>query len=417
MRVSVKQRTMDTVEGLRRILSPPITPVLTALLLAGCMQVPRDAPAGADVRDGATVHLDAPSERVPYALVKLSPSIVQITNDDKTLSAAALALAHLPKGGGTPARAPVSVGDILSITIFEAQAGGLFIPSEAGSRAGNFVALPNQQVDDKGFITVPYVGNLKVSGFTAAEVSSRIATRLKSRAIEPQVVVAVNERRGHEVSVLGEVNQPTRFALDPGGVKMSGAIARVGGPKFPDYDTAISLQRRGVSYSANLSSIFLDPRLDVQLQEDDVLYLSHDPRFVMVFGATLDPTLTSITRRVTFESNKMNLAESIAKAGGLNTARADARSVFVFRREPKETLARLGIDVTPYQSNDVPTVFSVDFASADGFFISDAFQLHNRDIIVVSEPPYTDFAKFFSLLNQVAAVPTAAASIGATAAR
>ncbi len=408
---------MDAIEVLRRILSPAVAAALATLLLADCTLVPRDAPAGGDIRDGAVVHVDAPAERVPYALVRLSPSIVHAVNDDRTLSAAVLALAHMPKGSGSPARAPVGVGDILTITIFEAQAGGLFIPNEAGSRAGNFVALPNQQVDDRGFVTVPYVGNLRVAGFTAAEVSSAISTRLKSRAIEPQVVVTVTERRGHEVSVLGEVNQPTRFALDPGGVKMSGAIARVGGPKYPDYDTAVSLQRRGVNYSTNLSSIFLDPRLDVQLQGDDILYLSHDPRFVMVFGATLDPTLTSITRRVTFESNKMNLAEAIAKAGGLNTARADARSVFVFRKEPKETLARLGVDVTSYQTNDVPTVFSVDLATADGFFISDAFQLHNRDIIVVSEPPYTDFAKFFSLLNQLATVPTAAASIGVTAAR
>ena len=34
------------------------------------------------------------------------------------------------------------IGDMVSVTIFEAEAGGLFVPSEAGARPGNFVMLP-----------------------------------------------------------------------------------------------------------------------------------------------------------------------------------------------------------------------------------------------------------------------------------
>ena len=387
-----------------------------ALVLASCTQFPRDAPAGDTVREGAIAKIDAPGERVPYALVKLSPSIVQTVNNDKQFSSEVLALAHLPSSRGTNAAVPIGIGDVLSITIFEAQSGGLFIPTDAGARAGNFVSLPNQQVDNSGFITVPYVGDVKIVGMTPKDASRFIADKLKSRAIEPQVVVATAERHGNEISVLGEVNAPTRFGLDPGGIRLSGAIARVGGPKFPDYDTAFTLERGGRSYRANLSAIFLDPKLDFQLQGNDVVYLSHDPRFVMVFGATLDPTLTSITRRVTFESNKMNLAEAIAKAGGLNTARADARSVFVFRKEPKAVLTELGLDTSRYTA-EVPTVYSVNLSSADGFFLSDAFQLRNRDIIVVSEAPVADYTKFFTLLNQIAVVPNYAGTISINATR
>jgi len=39
------------------------------------------------------------------------------------------------------------------VTIFEAAAGGLFT-SDAGVRAGNFVVIPNQTVDDKGKIAI-----------------------------------------------------------------------------------------------------------------------------------------------------------------------------------------------------------------------------------------------------------------------
>jgi polysaccharide export outer membrane protein len=49
---------------------------------------------------------------------------------------------------------------VVSVTIFEAEAGGLFVPSEAGARPGNFVTLPEQIVDSNGNITVPYAGTI-----------------------------------------------------------------------------------------------------------------------------------------------------------------------------------------------------------------------------------------------------------------
>ena len=48
----------------------------------------------------------------------------------------------------------------MSVTIFEAEARGLFFPSEAGARPGNFVTLPEQIVDSNGNITVPYAGTI-----------------------------------------------------------------------------------------------------------------------------------------------------------------------------------------------------------------------------------------------------------------
>jgi hypothetical protein len=46
----------------------------------------------------------------------------------------------------------LGIGDVVSVTIFEAEAGGLFVPSEAGARPGNFVMLPEQIVDSNGNI-------------------------------------------------------------------------------------------------------------------------------------------------------------------------------------------------------------------------------------------------------------------------
>ena len=69
----------------------------------------------------------------------------------------------------------------MSVTIFEAEAGGLFLPSEAGARPGNFVTLPDQMVDSDGNITVPYAGTIRAVGRTPLEVQQAIIEALTRR--------------------------------------------------------------------------------------------------------------------------------------------------------------------------------------------------------------------------------------------
>ena len=63
----------------------------------------------------------------------------------------------------------------------EAEAGGLFLPSEAGARPGNFVTLPDQMVDSDGNITVPYAGTIRAAGRTPLEVQQAIIEALTRR--------------------------------------------------------------------------------------------------------------------------------------------------------------------------------------------------------------------------------------------
>jgi protein involved in polysaccharide export with SLBB domain len=102
------------------------------------------------------------------------------------------ALAHPTKGCGArckasasnvfsrpPPRITLGIGDVVSVTIFEAEPGGLFIPSEPGARPGNFVTLPNQVVDTNGNITVPYAGTIRALGRTPSEVQEAINEALR----------------------------------------------------------------------------------------------------------------------------------------------------------------------------------------------------------------------------------------------
>ena len=98
-----------------------------AILCAGCgSQLLSDAgPNALAIKSGAT--WNGP----PYGLVKLSPLAIKILDEygPRTLSATF-------GDRRPPPEIKFGIGDVVSVTIFEASAGGLFIPSRGRSSAG-----------------------------------------------------------------------------------------------------------------------------------------------------------------------------------------------------------------------------------------------------------------------------------------
>ena len=129
----------------------------SAILCAGCgsQLLPDSGPNALAVKSGVT--WNGP----PYGLVKLSPEVVNILDEYGPRTLSASFGDHRP-----PPEIKFGIGDVVGVTIFEAAAGGLFIPAEASVRPGNFVTLPNQPVDTKGIIFVPYAGLVPAAGKT-----------------------------------------------------------------------------------------------------------------------------------------------------------------------------------------------------------------------------------------------------------
>jgi polysaccharide export outer membrane protein len=370
-------------------------------LAAGCGVVPKDGPTGDEVRTGAEVQL-SDAANLSYALVKITPTVAR--HVQREMERPVLFRANARTSGLPNVR--VGAGDTVTVTIFEAQAGGLFIPGQPGTSAGNFVTIPPQQVDRSGQVAVPYAGSVDAVGRTPAEIQADIESKLRSRAIEPQVVVSISNRQSDEISILGEVNAPARFALEPGGTKLLNAIARAGGAKNPGYETVITLQRRGRVDQALLTSIVANPSYNINLAPGDVVYASREQRFYMVFGATPAPggVVGSQNRRFTFEVENLTLAEAVARAGGLDDLRADPRSVFLFRNEPKKLLKEMGVDVSRFREENIPTVYTLDLSDTQGFFVANSFYMRHKDVIFVSDSPSRDLIKFIDIVRSVSGV-------------
>ena len=361
--------------------------VLFALTSAGCAITPTAGPQGMDVRTSQSGEPDS----LPYSLVKLTPQIVRILGQSTPRLSTAFADRSPPKAFR------FGIGDTVSVTIFEAAAGGLFIPAEAGVRPGNFVTIPNQAVDNNGNIAVPYAGAIQAKGRTPAEIQRAIVDALKNRAIEPQVVVSLVDQRTSLVSVLGDVRTAGRFPASPSGERVLDAVARAGGPSSQGYDMWVTLERDGHRASVPFGSLLYEPANNIFVLPNDVIYLFNQPQTFVAFGAA------GTQGQYKFDSWRISLAEAVGKLGGLNDAQADPSSVFLYRGETREIAKQLGIDVSRFEGPIVPVIYLVNLRDPSGYFMAQTFEMRNKDVVYMSNAVSVETSKFLNFLRTVMA--------------
>jgi polysaccharide export outer membrane protein len=374
---------------------------LTLLALGACTSfVPSDGPRLGEVTAGARQQIGDPGTtehpKLPFVLVNLDPDNVLKLASEPPDAGLGFGAGALTAG---PADVRIGVGDIVSATVFEAQSGGLFIPQEPGTHTGNFVNFPPQQINSDGIFMVPFGGAIHAAGMTPAQLERAIAASVASRALEPQVIVTVQERRSHEVNVTGDVNSSTRFGIDPGGERLLGAISRAGGPRFPTYESMVTLQRGDQNEQASLGDIVANPRENIELRQGDTVIVTHQPRYFLALGAVGQAaSITQLNQRYPFEDARLSLADAIARAGGLADSQANPTAVFLFRFEHAPLLRAMGMQLPPDAPADVPTVYRTDFTNASTLFLAREFPMRNNDMIYVSNAPLTDYAKFLSII-------------------
>ena len=365
--------------------------------LAGCDTLPRSGPDdSAIVQQAAARLVDGPGAAqqvaLNYAFLDLSSNMLPYITDPGVGS-----LASFGGGRGTAPEILVGVGDVLRVTVFESSAGGLFIPADAGSRPGNFVNLPDQTVEKNGLITVPYAGPIQSSGRSLQQIGSEIEEKLEKRAIEPQVVVSFVQRVATTASVTGEVNGPGRFEINENGDRILDMIARAGGNSNPGYESYITLQRRGRTARIYFNSIAENPAENIYVAPGDSIIVEQEQRAFQAFGAS------GSSGEFKFDQEQLTLSQGVGKAGGLLDNQADPGQVFIYRMEPRSTLENIGLEMANFDSGDhmIPTIYRTSFRDPSGFFVSQRFNLRDRDVIYISNADSVELIKFLEVLNSV----------------
>jgi polysaccharide export outer membrane protein len=336
-----------------------------------------------------TAQHDLVPASLPYALVKLSPEVTRVLGRYSPRLSSAFADRTPPK------TFRFGIGDIVSVTIFEAAAGGLFT-SDAGVRAGNFVTIPNQAVDDKGNIAVPYAGNIVAKGRSPSEIQSEIVARLKDRALEPQVVVSLAEQNTSLISVLGSARSG-RFPASPSGERILDAIARAGGPSSQGYDVWVSLERQGHRASVPFGALMYEPSNNIYVLPNDVIFLFSLPQTFVAFGAA------GSQGQFRFDAWRISLAEAIGRQSGLNDAQADPGSVFLYRGETREVARQIGVDVDQYEGPIIPVIYWVNLRDPSGYFLTQYFEMRNKDVIYTSNALSVETTKFLGFIRTIMA--------------
>lgn len=294
-----------------------------------------------------------------------------------------------------PPRYVVGAGDVIEVSIWESPPAMLFgSPSmtlSAGPSVSRVTTFPEQMVDSEGTINIPFAGHVLVAGHNPQWIEDEIAKRLEGKANQPQVLVRVTHNATSNVTVVGDVASSTRMPLTPKGELLLDALAAAGGVKQPVNKMTLQITRGDTVQSLPLEMIIRDPKQNVELQPGDLITALYQSLSFTVLGAT------GKNSEINFESQGISLAQALARAGGLDDSRADARAVFIFRFEDKSALDwKSPLMTTP--EGKVPVIYQVDLKDPATFFVAQSFPIEDKDVLYVSNAPSAELLKFVNII-------------------
>jgi polysaccharide export outer membrane protein len=370
-----------------------ILAILVAALLPACSLLPGTGPTSDAVHGNATAGVRSTAP-LPYALVDISADTIGFLSQPNLITFKGQFADKRPK----PTQV-VGVGDVLNISIFEAAPGGLFTPGQsAGARPGNFVDLPAQAVDQKGSIYVPYAGEIPAAARTIPEIQQAVVARLRNRAIEPQVVISLNQQHASVVSVLGDVNTPGVLALNSVGERLMALLARAGGPKFQAVESYVTLQRDGKRVKVLLSRVVHDPSENIFIRPNDVIFITREAPTFTALGA-LNQNVFGFNSEIPFDVETLTLAQAMGKAGGLNDQQSDPSEIYIYRYEDRPFLEKLGVDLTRFTYDRIPTIYRLNLRDPSGMLLAAGFQMRSKDVMYVANAKVVDYYKLLLLIN------------------
>jgi polysaccharide biosynthesis/export protein len=207
----------------------------------------------------------------------------------------------------------VGPGDVLRIVVFQ-----------------NQDLTMETRVTDAGLVSYPLLGSLRLGGLTIPAVEKLISDGLRNGNFvrQPQVTVALLQVRGHQVSVLGQVNRPGRYPLETADMRLTDVLATAGGTSASGADLVVlSGQRDGKPFrlEVDLPTLFGEGgrEKDPVVLNGDAVWVDRQP-IVYIYGEVQRPGPMRLER-------EMTLLQALATGGGLS-ARGTEKGVRVHRK-------------------------------------------------------------------------------------
>ena len=357
--------------------------------LAACTTVPTAGPTVSQVMDQAA------KEPRHFDMVEIDSRVVSVLASQSKAN-----LRSRIESDGKPPSPTIGIGDTISVSIWQEANGQALVPQaappEKAGGGGGTISIPDQVVGADGAISVPYAGRVPVAGRAPFQVQQAIEQRLVELVAHPQVVVTVTKAVSNFATVFSEQATAARVVLSPAGDRLSDVIATAGGSKSPFYETSIRLSRDGQTTIIPMTALLSDPQENIFAWPGDIITLVQTPHKFSVFGATSNNT------QVPFDAERLDLAQAIAKAGGLQDQRADPEGIFLLRFEPPAVVRALGApDLANEPEGNSPVLYHLNLRQVDGYFLAERLAVENNDLIYVANAPMTELQKFFTLVSTI----------------
>lgn len=146
----------------------------------------------------------------------------------------------------------VGPGDFLDLTIYDL------------ITRGQAELLP-RQIDQNGYIQIPQLGRIFVSGKTESEVSDAIGIKMASLVADPLVSVVVQQRRQQVFHLTGQVGAPGPYSILNADFRLYEALIAAGG--FPEFSKVIFIYRQ-VPLDENTTNLSPEDPSDRNLSPD-----------------------------------------------------------------------------------------------------------------------------------------------------
>lgn len=136
----------------------------------------------------------------------------------------------------------------------------------------------SHQVAPDGTISFPLLGSVPVAGLEPTEVAKRIQTELRERDLmrNPHVSVYVDEYASKRISVVGAVENPGTFPLEPG-MTVVQAISMAGGfSNLADRDGTVVTRRLNekiVRYRVPVEKVQRGQAEDIEVAAGDIIFV------------------------------------------------------------------------------------------------------------------------------------------------
>jgi polysaccharide export outer membrane protein len=177
------------------------------------------------------------------------------------------------------------LGILAGCTTAQPTGGNPVIPSAASAshlRPGDsltiaIIGVPDPttnsvQIDDKGLVSLPYIGAVQAAGETTAGLTSSIRDAYVSKKIYTSVDISVSVTERY-VYVGGEVEKPGRIIWTPD-LTAAKAIEAAGGFTLYAKEDKVSVVRNQVLYALDIKLAQKDPSQDPRLEPGDSIQVS-----------------------------------------------------------------------------------------------------------------------------------------------